>query len=75
MGRWAMETLTDVKEPKTVVGIKDTASGVWCLYSAAYYTMSPGDCVSAWRVVYKAAEEAGLKPEYKHTAMFDFKLK
>ena len=75
MGRWAMETLTDVKQPKEVVGIKDTASDVWCLYSPAYYTMSPGDCVAAWRVIFKAAEEAGLKPAYKETEMFDFKLR
>lgn len=42
-------------------GRKDEA-GFWITYSFKYLLMNPAECVDAWRVLYKAAEEAGLKP-------------
>lgn len=37
--------------------------GIWYIYSFKYLLMNPSECVESWRVLYKAAEEAGLKPK------------
>lgn len=41
---------------------KKNELGIWFIYSFQYLLMSPAECVEVWRVLYKAAEEAGLKP-------------
>lgn len=42
-------------------GRKDP-NGCWITYSFKYLLMNPAECVDAWRVLFKAAEEAGLQP-------------
>lgn len=48
---------------KNVNGRKDE-EGIWYVYSFNYLLMNPAECLRTWRVIYKAAEEAGLKPTY-----------
>lgn len=43
--------------------VRDFVDGVWCGYSLAYILISPSDAYRVFRVLYKAAEEAGLNPE------------
>lgn len=43
--------------------VRDYTDGVWVGYSLQYILTSPGDTPSVFRVLWKAAEEAGLKPK------------
>lgn len=51
------------KNLKGLQGKKDADSGCWILYSFKYLLMNPVECVDAWRILFRAAEEAGLKPK------------
>lgn len=53
--------IVDNKKMKEVHGKK--VDGIWYIYSFKYLLMNPSECVESWRVLFKAAEEAGLKPE------------
>lgn len=61
-GNWAADFLVNAKM-KEWHGKKDPDSGVWICYSFLYLLMNPAECVDNWRVLYKAAEEVGLKPK------------
>jgi hypothetical protein len=74
-GEWAIEALID-KPMKTVAGIKDPTTGVWAIYDPMYHIMNAGECVRSYRVLYSAAVEDGLQPEYNpEVPMFDFAMK
>lgn len=49
------------KKMKEVHGKK--VDGIWYMYSFKYLLINPAECVESWRVLFKAAEEAGLKPK------------
>lgn len=49
------------KKMKEVHGKK--VDGNWYIYSFKYLLMNPAECVESWRVLFKAAEEVGLKPK------------
>jgi uracil-DNA glycosylase len=60
---------------KNVNGRKDP-EGIWYVYSFNYLLMNPAECLRTWRVIYKASEEAGLKPAYcSELANFQFPSK
>jgi len=61
-GNYSAELLADVKM-KDWNGRYDKESECWIIYSFAYLLMNPGECVRSWRVIFKAAEQAGLKPK------------
>lgn len=42
--------------------VRDYTDGVWVGYSIAYLQQYPGDAPSVFRTIWRAAEEAGLKP-------------
>lgn len=42
--------------------VRDYTSGIWCGYSINYALISPSDTYRIFRVIFKAAQEAGLKP-------------
>lgn len=63
-GKWGTDFVIDGKL-KELHGTKDAESEVWCCYSFMYLLMNPAECVDTWRVIYKAAEEAGLHPKMK----------
>jgi len=56
-------SLVGGKNLTKVQGTRDE-NGVWYVYSFKFLLMNPAACLSTWRVIYKAAEEAGLKPVY-----------
>lgn len=60
-GNYSVILLADEKM-KELHGRK-AETGAWCIYSMAYLLMNPAECVDAYRCIYKAAEEAGLKPK------------
>lgn len=47
---------------KEMNGRKDEETGAWIIYSFSYALMNPAICVDIWRVLFKAAQEAGLEP-------------
>lgn len=61
-GNWSADFLANAKM-KEWHGRKEPESGIWMCYSFLYLLMNPAECVDNWRVLYKAAEEAGLKPK------------
>lgn len=61
-GNWGCDFLTDHKM-KDLHGRKDSDTEIWVCYSFKYLLMNPAECVDNWRVLFKAAEEAGLKPK------------
>jgi hypothetical protein len=61
VGNWGPDLVIN-KKIKNLHGRKDAESECWIIYSFQYLLMNPAECVDAWRVLYKAAEEAGLKP-------------
>lgn len=61
-GNWSADFLVNAKM-KEWHGRKEPDSGSWICYSFKYLLMNPAECVDNWRVIFKAAEEAGLKPE------------
>lgn len=61
-GNWAADFLIDAKM-KEWNGKKHPESGAWVIYGFPYLLMNPATCVDSWRVLFKAAEEAGLKPK------------
>lgn len=65
-GNWGVKALTE-KDMKVLHGKKDEESEIWCCYSFKYLLMNPAECVDNWRVLYKAAEEAGLHPKMDTT--------
>lgn len=74
-GAWAIEALI-AKPMKEVAGIKDKDTGIWAMYNPLYHIMNAGECQRSYRVLFKAAEEAGLKPAYNpNIEMFDFAMK
>lgn len=60
-GNWAVDFLIGAKM-KEWNGKKHIESGAWVMYSFQYLLMNPAECVNNWRVMFKAAEEAGLSP-------------
>lgn len=57
-------------------GRKHPETGNWIVYSFDYLLMKSAECVSSWRVLFKAAEEAGLKPKMnKDLEVFKFPTK
>lgn len=63
-GSWGADFLVNAKM-KQWHGRYHTDTEVWITYSLKYLLMNPAECVDLWRVLYKAAEEAGLKPKMK----------
>lgn len=63
-GKWGTDFVID-RKLKEIHGMKDAETEVWCCYSFMYLLMNPAECVDTWRVLFKAAEEAGLKPAMK----------
>lgn len=61
-GNWGCKFLVG-REMKVMHGMKDEDTEIWVTYSFKYMLMNPAECLSTWRVIYKAAKEAGLKPE------------
>lgn len=45
-------------------GRKHPESECWHVYSFKYLLMNPAECLDTSRVLYRAAEEAGLSPKY-----------
>lgn len=43
-------------------GRKDPVTESWINYGFSYLLMNPAECVDMWRIIFKAAEEAGLHP-------------
>lgn len=71
-GQWCNELLIGGKM-KNQVGRKNEETGIWAAYSMKYLLMNPAECVVTWRVIFKAAEEAGLSPKMNMSEpMFDF---
>lgn len=71
-GNWGAQFLCD-KTMKELHGKCDPDTGVWVAYGFSYLLMNPAECVDAWRVIYKAAEECGLKPKMNlNTPAFRF---
>lgn len=56
------------KKNMTAWNGRQDENGIWYVYSFAYLLKNPAECVRTWRVLFKAAEEAGLFPEYNHNA-------
>jgi len=74
-GEWTAAYAANVKL-KEWHGRKEPQSGCWILYNFNYLLMNPAECVDAWRVIYKAAEEAGLSPKMiMDVPMFKFPSK
>ncbi len=74
MGNYSISLLAGAKT-KDIQGRK-AGTGAWCCYSLNYLLMNPAECVTTWRVLYKAAEEAGLKPRMDmKLGMFKFPSK
>jgi uracil-DNA glycosylase len=74
-GNWGCEFVVEGKM-KDKHGSKDEKREVWVCYSFKYLLMNPAECVDNWRVLFKAAEEAGLKPEMNLSVpAFDFPAK
>lgn len=60
-GSWGSKLVLH-RQMKDIHGRKDKETEAWVVYSFKYLLMNPAECVDTWRVIYKAAEEAGLKP-------------
>lgn len=60
-GNWACKVIIG-KDMKEMNGRKDLETGAWVCYAFRYLLMNPARCVDNWRIIYKAAEEAGLSP-------------
>lgn len=61
-GNWGCDFLTSAKM-KDLHGRKCPETNIWVCYSFKYLLMNPAECVDNWRVMFKAAEEADLKPK------------
>lgn len=73
LGKMAIEASTDTKAAKDLYGLQDPATGFWCGYSPAYCAMNPSESYRVYRLLYKAAEAAGLTPGFDPSIeMFDF---
>lgn len=48
-------------------GRKNPDTECWHVYSFKYLLMDPAECLDTSRVLFKAAEEAGLSPKYNST--------
>lgn len=64
-GNYSVQLLAGEKL-KDINGRK-AKTDAWCIYSMGYALMNPAICVDIWRVIFKAAEEAGLKPKLNQT--------
>lgn len=62
MGNHSADFLVNAKM-KEWHGRKEPDSQVWVAYSLLYLLMNPSECLDTARILYKAAEEAGLKPK------------
>ena len=62
-GNYAADFLASAKMAQAH-GKKDPESQAWIVYSFLYLLMNPAECLDNSRVLYKAAEEAGLSPKY-----------
>lgn len=60
-GNWGVQFVISQKM-KELHGLKDEESGAWVCYDFKYLLMNPAECVDNSRVIWKAAEECGLKP-------------
>lgn len=82
MGTVACETVMGYSEVGNYEGtcwvpneptIREFINHVWITYNPAYGLQDPSETVSVYRVLWKAAEEAGLKPKYNSTKKkFDY---
>jgi uracil-DNA glycosylase family 4 len=72
MGRTACEAFTGSQEIGEYEGarwvpteprIREIVDGVWVTYSPGYALESPAESVGIYRILFAAAEEAGLKPQ------------
>lgn len=61
-GNWGAQFVAETTM-KEMHGRKDPVTGVWVIYAFNFLLFNPGECVDAWRVLFKAAEGAGLKPK------------
>lgn len=60
-GNWGSKLVAG-QEMKNIHGRKDEETGAWICYSFNYLLMQPSVCLETSRVLWKAAEEAGLHP-------------
>lgn len=65
MGALTSEFLVETKLQDLESGRRDPVSGAWLCHNLNYLLMSPGECVMTWRVLFKAAEAAGLSPKMR----------
>lgn len=61
-GNWGVDFVLQGKM-KNFHGRRDEETGAWVTYSMKYLLIKPSECVEAWRLLYKAAQEAGLTPK------------
>lgn len=61
-GNWTVNFLAGIKM-KDWHGRWHKETETWIIYSFDAILMKPAECVDAWRVMFKAAEQAGLKPK------------
>lgn len=73
LGNIAYEAFSDVSKVTEMQGRYDQKHQVWVSYGPLYLLMNPGECLRTWRVIYRAAELAGLKPQFQRDfPKFDF---
>lgn len=60
-GNWGCKFILGL-DMKNIHGRKDPETEAWVIYSFKYLLLNPAECVDAWRVIFRAAEEAGLHP-------------
>lgn len=61
-GNWGAKFVLKL-DMKNAHGKKDPDTEAWVCYSMEYALMAPGECVEISQVIWRAAEEAGLKPK------------
>lgn len=62
-GSWS-SSFVGGRQLKDMHGKKDPNSELWFVYSFKYLLMNPAECLDTSRVMFRAAEEAGLQPKY-----------
>lgn len=73
LGDIPFEAFSDISKCGPHQGRYDQKLGIWVGYSLMYAMMSPGEAMRLWRLIYRAAEGAGLHPVWNpEFPKFDF---
>lgn len=72
LGNIPYEAFSDRSKVSGYEGRYDKDNEVWCGYGLDYCLQNPAEALRVWRLIYKAAEKAGLQPKHTDITLFEF---